>query len=241
MKKIIPLVVTTKWQTAVNLITVPFLFFAIWLSVTSVSAWWLVLSFAVYSIMNISVAVGYHQLFTHQSFKTSRFWEVTFAILGTLAFQGSPLAWTHLHHVHHRTSDTEKDPHTRSLWFFLFKWYRKVDMPPSLIVKRAILDPLQRFLHFYGLLLCLGVVFVLWVIDPLVLLYGYLVPVGYFFLAIACHQIFTHVGNTPRNVYWLIPIFPWGDWLHKPHHETPGDWRRGGWCLSYYLIPLISR
>lgn len=230
---------TPQLQTAANLISLPSLALSVYLAVEVVSPWWLLLSFAVYSVFNISVAVGYHQLFTHQSFKTTRFWEVAFAIAGTLAFQGSPVAWSHLHFVHHRTSDTQQDPHVRSLWFFLVKWYRKVPMPPAMIVKRMLTDPVHKFLHNYGLLLCGGLAVFLWVIDPLLLLFGYLAPVGYFFLAIACHQIFTHVGDRPRNAYWLIPFFPWGDWIHKPHHESPNDWRKGGWCLSYYLIPWI--
>ena len=236
----IPLVVTTRWQTVVNAITLPALALAIWLASTSVSWWWLALSFAVYSMMNISVAVGYHQLFTHRSFATSKFWESLFAIIGTLAFQGSPVAWVHLHYAHHLTSDTEKDPHIRDWWFFFIKQYRPVSLPPSGVVKRMLASPLHRTLHRYGVVWCLALAAALLAIDPLVLLYGYLAPVGYFFLAIACHQIFTHVGNKPVNAYWLIPLFPWGDWVHIPHHDHPNEWRKGGWCLSYYLIPWIE-
>lgn len=232
--------ITLRWQTVANLVTVPAFVGALYLAVSSVSAWWLLLSFVVYSLFSISTTIGYHQLFTHRSFKTTRFWEVVFSVAGVFAFQGSPVAWAHLHFVHHHTSDTEQDPHVRSLWFFIVKWYNKVNMPPAMIVKRMVADPLQKFLHTYGLLLCLGLAGVLWLIDPLLLLYGYLAPVGYFFITAACHQIFTHVGDRPRNAYWLIPFFPWGDWVHKPHHEHPNDWRKGGWCLSYYLIPFIE-
>jgi fatty-acid desaturase len=241
MTKTLSFVVTTRWQTVVNFIALPSLVFAIWLAATSVSLWWLALSFAVYSMMNISVAVGYHQLFTHRSFNTSKWWESAFAIVGTLAFQGSPVAWTHLHFAHHITFDTENDPHIRDWWFFCIKKYRPVSLPPSGVVKRLLSSSLQRLLHKYGVLWCLLLAAVLLLIDPLVLLYGYLAPVGYFFLAIACHQIFTHVGNKPRNAYWLIPFFPWGDWVHIPHHDQPNDWRKGGWCLSYYLIPWIQK
>lgn len=231
---------TPQLQTAANLISLPSLALSLYLAVEVVSAWWLLLSFAVYCAFNIAVAVGYHQLFTHQSFKTTRFWEVAFAFVGTLAFQGSPVAWAHLHFVHHRTSDTEQDPHVRSLWFFLVKWYRKVNMPPAKIVRKMLGDPMQRFLHNYGLLICVGLAAVLWATDPLLLLFGYLAPVGYFFLAIACSQILSHAGGKPRNTYWLILFFPLGEWLHRTHHETPNDWRKGGWCLSYGLIPWIS-
>lgn len=232
--------ITARWQTVANLVSVPALVWALYLAISSVSAWWLLLSFAVYSMFSISVSAGYHQLFSHRAYKTSRFWEVLFTVVGALAFQGSSIAWAHMHFAHHRGADTKQDPHVRSPWFFVVKWYNKVSMPPAMIVKKMLTDPLHKAVHELGLLLCAALAILLWCIDPLLLLYGYLAPVGYFFITVAAHQIFSHVGNKPRNAYWLNILFPWADCGHADHHAYPGDWRKGGWCPSYYLISWIS-
>lgn len=234
-------VITPDKQTAINITALLFSVHGIYMLCHEESLWWLVLAFSVYSVFNISVTAGFHQLLTHRSYSCSKFWEYLFAVCGTLAFQGSSIAWVHLHYVHHNTSDTHEDPHVRGLWFFIFKKYNEVITKPSKVVMTLLKDPIHKLLHLYGGALCILFGALLWVVDYKLFVFSYMLPVAYFYLAVSCHQIFTHIGNKPTNVPFFILLFPWADWNHVKHHERPSDIKDGGWCLSYEFIKLIQK
>jgi sn-2 palmitoyl-lipid 9-desaturase len=58
------------------------------------------------------ITIGYHRLLTHRSFKTPRWVEHIFAVLGICCFEDSPVRWVVIHRIHHVHSDNEPDPHT---------------------------------------------------------------------------------------------------------------------------------
>lgn len=65
-----------------------------------------------YLASGLGVTVGFHRLFTHRSFETTRGLRVLFGILGSMSIQGALLTWVAMHRRHHQHSDTEHDPHT---------------------------------------------------------------------------------------------------------------------------------
>ena len=65
-----------------------------------------------YLLTGLGITVGYHRLFTHRSFKTSRPVRATFAVLGAMAVEGSVIEWVATHRKHHRFSDCPGDPHS---------------------------------------------------------------------------------------------------------------------------------
>src|SRR6476659_3503881 len=50
-----------------------------------------------YLLTGLGITVGYHRLFTHQAFETSRVVKFIFGILGSMAVQGPLLRWVALH------------------------------------------------------------------------------------------------------------------------------------------------
>jgi fatty-acid desaturase len=58
------------------------------------------------------ITIGYHRLLTHRSFKTPRWVEHGFAILGICCLEDSPARWVAIHRIHHVHSDHRPDPHT---------------------------------------------------------------------------------------------------------------------------------
>jgi stearoyl-CoA desaturase (delta-9 desaturase) len=66
----------------------------------------------VYSLSGAGITVGYHRLFTHRSFKTSRALRMLFAVLGSMAVEGSVVEWVATHRRHHDFSDKPGDPHS---------------------------------------------------------------------------------------------------------------------------------
>jgi stearoyl-CoA desaturase (Delta-9 desaturase) len=65
-----------------------------------------------YMVTALGITVGYHRLFTHRSFETSRWLKVAFAVVGSMAVEGPIIGWVADHRKHHAFSDQEGDPHS---------------------------------------------------------------------------------------------------------------------------------
>lgn len=63
----------------------------------------------------IGVEIGYHRLFAHHAFDTGPIVRSVFAVLGSMAGQGSVVFWAGVHRVHHAHTDTVGDPHSPHL------------------------------------------------------------------------------------------------------------------------------
>ena len=61
---------------------------------------------------SVGITVGYHRLFTHRSFKTTRPVRYLLGALGSMAVQGAVIEWCGAHRKHHQHSDDEHDPHS---------------------------------------------------------------------------------------------------------------------------------
>ena len=76
-------------------------------------AWvYLAILAGMYLVTAVGVTVGYHRLFTHRSFKTSRPVTAILVALGSMAVEGPVLQWVAAHRRHHQHSDEEDDPHS---------------------------------------------------------------------------------------------------------------------------------
>ncbi len=72
-----------------------------------------VLVFAIlYVATGLGVTVGFHRLFTHRSFATTRPVRALLAVLGSAAVEGPVIAWVADHRKHHAFSDQPGDPHS---------------------------------------------------------------------------------------------------------------------------------
>jgi stearoyl-CoA desaturase (Delta-9 desaturase) len=65
-----------------------------------------------YTLTGLGITVGFHRLFTHRSFKTTRTLRALLAVLGSMAVEGRLDDWVATHRKHHRFSDHPGDPHS---------------------------------------------------------------------------------------------------------------------------------
>ncbi len=65
-----------------------------------------------YLVTAAGITIGFHRLLTHRSFRTHKATEYLFAALGSMAVQGSVIAWVADHRKHHAHTDVEGDPHS---------------------------------------------------------------------------------------------------------------------------------
>ena len=84
-----------------------------------------------YLMCGFGITVGYHRLLTHRGFKTYKPIEYAFAVMGSMALQGSVMDWVADHRKHHAHTDEEGDPHSphvghgsglRGLWHAHTGW-----------------------------------------------------------------------------------------------------------------------
>ncbi len=61
---------------------------------------------------SLGITVGYHRLFTHQSFRTFAPVRYILAVLGSMSVQGAVIEWCGAHRRHHQHSDDDLDPHS---------------------------------------------------------------------------------------------------------------------------------
>ena len=130
------------------------------------------------TLLGLGVTVGFHRLFTHRSFKTTRPLRALFGILGSAALEGPVIEWVAYHRRHHQFSDQEGDPHSphvghgegwrgafRGLFYAHVGWVVFSDEPADeeRYAKDLMKDPLVRFIDK---------TFVLWA------LVGFAVPFG---------------------------------------------------------------
>jgi stearoyl-CoA desaturase (delta-9 desaturase) len=107
----------TRANRIINLIAVvlPFLAF-----LTAIVLLWdravnwadLAIFVAFYVPTGLGITIGYHRLFTHRAFETSTPVRVGFAILGSMAVEGSVITWVADHRKHHAFADEDGDPHS---------------------------------------------------------------------------------------------------------------------------------
>ena len=65
-----------------------------------------------YPIHQLGQTIGYHKLFGHRAFKPRRWYPFVATAVASIAFYGDPLSSAMIHRIHHRYSDTDRDPHS---------------------------------------------------------------------------------------------------------------------------------
>jgi stearoyl-CoA desaturase (Delta-9 desaturase) len=68
-----------------------------------------------YVLTCLGVTLGYHRMFTHRAFESSRSFRAVIAVIGSMAVQGSVITWVADHRKHHAFTDREGDPHSPHL------------------------------------------------------------------------------------------------------------------------------
>src|SRR5919109_5611782 len=110
----------TRAHKVINLIGVPMPFVGL---VVAVALLWdraigpleLGLLISLYMITCLGVTLGYHRMFTHRAFESSRPFRAIIAVLGSMAVQGSVITWVADHRKHHAFTDQDGDPHSPHL------------------------------------------------------------------------------------------------------------------------------
>jgi stearoyl-CoA desaturase (delta-9 desaturase) len=75
----------------------------------------LTLLVALYVLTAFGITLGFHRTFTHRALETSPAVRAILAVLGSMAVEGSVIAWVADHRKHHAFTDQDGDPHSPHL------------------------------------------------------------------------------------------------------------------------------
>ncbi|OMJ18995.1 Acyl-CoA desaturase [Smittium culicis] len=212
---------------------------------TKVNLYTLYFTIFYYIISALGITAGYHRLWAHVSYRATTPLKIFLALAGSAAVQGSIFWWSRDHRVHHRYTDTPRDPynalfgfyHSHVGWMLVKKDRRQLGYADTSDLKS---DPIVRWQHKY---------------YPLIsLITSVLVPTlvcglgwgdwrgGYFYAAITkvvvlhhatfCVNSLAHTlgtstyddSQTAKDSF-VTAIVTLGEGYHNFHHEFPGDYR----------------
>tara|TARA_B100000749_G_scaffold280455_1_gene276688 strand:+ start:124831 stop:125604 length:774 start_codon:yes stop_codon:yes gene_type:complete len=189
-------------------------------------------------ISGCGVAVGYHRLLCHNSFKCSTFSRRLLAVLGCLGCEGSPLFWVALHNgYHHSHPDTERDYHSpRFGWassYLLWQFKLSKTDVSFRAARHLTKDPFIKFLHVHYYKVVWGVVLVMALVSWKMALYGLLIPMFWSLHQEGLVNTFCHLKSWGYRNYEtkdnsnnlkLLGLLTWGQALHNNHHAFPNKY-----------------
>lgn len=238
-----------NWHTVIgvtifHILAVAALFTFSWSNlIAALILWWFAGS--------LGVGIGYHRLLTHRGFKTPKWVEYVFSVIGTLAIQSGPLSWVTTHRIHHAFTETEKDPHSPrfgTYWAHMGWIFRGTSQNQSWATMQRYCpdfanDRFHQILNKYyyvptiflaiGLFAIGGFSMVLWAVFLRVV-------IGWHFTWLVNSA--THLWGTRRfetrddsRNNGLIAAITWGEGWHNNHHAFPRSAKHG---MAWYEFDI---
>lgn len=201
----------------------------------------------------LGITVTNHRLLTHRSYKVFKPIEYLFAYFANMGCTGSGVGWSFVHRVHHQHTDVPGDPHSPvtlgPLGAFIGDYTTDFN---KWLVKDIINDPMHRLMHEYYIAIVLGTMTILYMISPIVLVYGLLIPIFLNTMASRMSNWVDHcskfgtrdynIKDHSHNVWWWS-ILTFGEGWHNNHHADPGSFRIGKKWYQFdvgrYVIELL--
>jgi stearoyl-CoA desaturase (delta-9 desaturase) len=195
---------------------------------------------ALYALRMFAITGFYHRYFSHRSFRTGRWAQFAFAVLGASATQRGPLWWAAHHRKHHRHSDTDLDVHSprrHGFWWSHMGWILSArNFPTDLREVRDLARyPELQWLDRYDIAVPLALAGTLFLIGgwPF-LVWGYFVSTVLLFHGTCLINSMAHrlgsrryqTGDDSRNSLALA-LITFGEGWHNNHHQYPGAARQG--------------
>lgn len=197
----------------------------------------------------IGISIGYHRYFTHKAFKTSKFNEAVFVLLGSLTFLGPALGWVGIHRLHHATSDTDKDPHSPKngflkSWFHVFS-NKTVKFS---LVSDIVKNPILKFQYkYYFVFMTIFLIVSYWILG-FYAVYLISLPAVYNYHITGIVNSVNHMKkdkkyNMNNNAvdFPILNILTVGESYHGFHHSKPNAAIFGRFDPARALIPIFER
>jgi sn-1 stearoyl-lipid 9-desaturase len=185
----------------------------------------ILLGFLWYQFISVfGLSIGLHRYFAHKQFNFkfhSMLSETLVLFLSLLAGSRSPIGWIGAHRIHHRYSDTKKDPHSplhKGFLNVLFSAW-KVQSIPARHVRDLYSNSRVMFFHNHWIKIWAATgLFTLW-ISPECFFIFVVSPAVYGWISFGIFNAFGHKNGKPvRNRF--INLLSGGEGHHNVHHKN---------------------
>lgn len=234
-------------------------------------SWFAILTAAgLYFIRMFAITGFYHRYFSHHSFKTNRFWQFVFAVIGNSSVQRGPLWWAAHHRHHHRYADTDKDIHSPSRHGFIWSHMGWLTSPANFPTKMNYVKdwakfPELRWINRFDIVVPLLLAALLFLggnilqayapqletSGPQLLIWGFFISSVVLFHGTVTINSFDHMigsrrydtPDTSRNNA-ILALITLGEGWHNNHHHYAITARQGFYWweidMTYYLLKILS-
>lgn len=206
---------------------------------------------------SLGICMGYHRLLTHRSFKTPKLFEYFLTTLGSLNWQGGPVKWVGTHRLHHKESDTDKDPHSpmhgfswaHVLWCFVKD---PAGRDPRKLAPDLERDRVHALLDRFFWVPQVALAVVLYALGGLPwVIWGVAVRTVFSYHATWFVNSASHywgyrnyeTREESRNNWW-VALISWGEGWHNNHHAHQRSAAHGlRWFeidVTYWMIVALS-
>tara|TARA_B100000686_G_scaffold168123_1_gene175560 strand:+ start:4726 stop:5634 length:909 start_codon:yes stop_codon:yes gene_type:complete len=225
---------------------------------------------SLYFLRMFAITGFYHRYFSHRAFKTSRWVQLIFAIIGASSAQRGPLWWAAHHRHHHRYSDSPEDIHSPVqsgfFWSHMFwftnrsnfktkshlisdlnhfpelQWIDRFDIVIPVILGVHLFITGEIFQNYFPELETNG---------PQLLVWGIISTVFLFHATCSTNSI-AHLfgtkryktGDSSRNNFW-IALLTLGEGWHNNHHHYPSSVQQGFYWweidVTYWILFIMSK
>ena len=238
-----------------------------WVGWSPIAVW---IAIILYFIRMFAITGFYHRYFSHKSFKTNRFWQFIFAVIGNSSSQRGPIWWAAHHRHHHRFADTEKDIHSPiqdGFWWSHIGWLTSPANFPTRkkYVKEWLQYPELRWINRFDTVIPILLAASLFALGallervapglnttgPQLLIWGFFISSTVLFHATVTINSFDHMfgtrrfktADTSRNNP-ILALVTLGEGWHNNHHHYAVSVRQGFFWweidITYYLLVLMS-
>ena len=229
------------------------------------------MALGLYALRAFALTAFYHRYFSHRAFKTSRWFQFLFALIGNSAVQRGPLWWAAHHRQHHAYADAHGDAHSPwqhgFLWSHMLWFTSRVNFRTNLAIVPDLarfpeLRLLDRFDVVVPALAAVGLYALGRTLESIapglrtsgwqMLIWGFFLSnVALFHATGAINSLAHRFGSRryatrdqSRNNLWLA-LLTLGEGWHNNHHHYPNAARQGFFWweidVTYYVLILFSR
>jgi stearoyl-CoA desaturase (delta-9 desaturase) len=205
--------------------------------------------------------IGLHRLYTHRSFTTSVTWQYIIAGFSVLCGISKPINYVYNHRMHHKYSDSDKDPHSpehtgllksiTGMWIIQGPKESKFNVS----VKDAIRDPFVSFTSKYYFLLWAALIALTLAINWKITMFLVIMPGAFNFFDVNLFLVYLghnwgkygyrnfDIADTSSNNKWA-QYWTLGDGLHNNHHKYPSNYYKAimpyevdftGWIIKNWI------
>ncbi|HUC98903.1 MAG TPA: acyl-CoA desaturase [Candidatus Polarisedimenticolaceae bacterium] len=247
------------------------------LHLACIAVWWvgwsgfaLCTALGLYVVRMFAITGIYHRYFSHRSYRTSRWLQFLFALLGASSAQRGPLWWAAHHRSHHKFSDMQPDPHSpirHGFWRSHIGWF--MTNRHFLTDYRRIHDfarfPELRWLNRFDVIVPIMLAVTLYFVGHLLnyaapslgvtgwqlVVWGFVVSTIMLFHATASINSLAHLigrrrydtGDDSRNNF-ILALITLGEGWHNNHHKFRSCTRQGFYWweidLTYYALKCFA-